>query len=54
MIRYLNELSKGRYDETFAGEDNVPCQLIKFANSLDPVQYQQNVGSDLDTDHLAL
>ena len=28
--------------------------LITFANSLDPVQYQQNVGSDLDIDHLTL
>ena len=28
------------------------CQLIAFANSLDPVQYQQNVGSDLDTDEI--
>ena len=31
-----------------------PCPLITFANSLDPVQYKQNVGSDLDTDHLTL
>ena len=27
------------------------CQLITFANSLDPVQNHQNVCSDLDTDH---
>ena len=25
------------------------CQLITFANSLDPVRHQQNVGSDLDS-----
>ena len=31
-----------------------PCQLITFANSLDPVQYKQNVGSDQDTDDLRL
>ena len=30
------------------------CQLITFANSLDPVQYRKNVGSGLDTDHLTL
>ena len=30
------------------------CQLITFANNLDPVQYQQSVGSDLDTDYLTL
>ena len=28
------------------------CQLITFVDSLDPVQYQQNVDSDLDTDQL--
>ena len=31
-----------------------PCQLLTFANSLYQVQYQQNVGSDLDADHLTL
>ena len=31
-----------------------PRQLITFSNSLDPVQYQQNVGSDLDTDQVTL
>ena len=30
------------------------CQLITFANSLDPVQYQPNVGFGLDTGHLTL
>ena len=28
------------------------CHLITFANSLDTVQYQQNVGSELDTDQI--
>ena len=28
------------------------CLLIVFANSLDPGQYRQNIGPELDTDHL--
>ena len=30
------------------------CLLIVFANSLDPGQYRQNIGPELDTDRLPL
>ena len=37
-------------DNSFLASDNIYCLLMTFANSLDPDQNRQSVGSDLDTD----
>ena len=37
---------------SFLASGDFCCLLIVFANSLDPGQYQQNIGPELDTDRL--
>ena len=55
MLYLINQNILGPYViNSFPASGDFCCLLITFANSLDPDQAQQNVGSDLDPNCLTL